>query len=107
MSDITAGGLSKASLPTVLVSSKCDKPTKTWEVDHEMVEELTDNFRRVESFQTSATAPETHKRCISVILRNISSKRSRKSTRARSTYIALTSRCMLVHCPPYTLPSIS
>ena len=34
----------------------------------------------VESFQTSSAAPETHKRCLSVILRNILLDRAGRST---------------------------
>ncbi|KAL8797233.1 MAG: hypothetical protein Q9195_000700 [Heterodermia aff. obscurata] len=62
---------SKAALPTVLVSSKCDNPPNSWEVDAGKVEGFCTQLDGVESFQTSATAPETHKRCVSVILRNI------------------------------------
>ena len=65
------------AVPTVLVSAKCDSPFNMWEVDQEKVEDFC-NTLDVESFQTSITAPETHKRCISVILRNIMMERRRE-----------------------------
>ena len=70
--------LSNAAVPTILVSTKCDNPPTRWEVDHEAVEIVCNKFEGTESFQTSASAPETHKRCISVILKNIALKRSGK-----------------------------
>ena len=63
--------LSGDAIPTVLVSTKCDNPFKSWKVSQEGVEELCNAFRGLEIFKTSTSAPETHKRCISVILRNI------------------------------------
>lgn len=65
-------------MPTVLVSSKCDNPSDSWKVDARKVEGFCNRLEGVESFQTSATAPETHKRCVSVILRNISVAKSGK-----------------------------
>ena len=62
--------LAKDAIPTVLVCTKCDNPTRYWDVDQDEVGKFCDSVR-VESFQTSLSAPETHKRCISVILRNI------------------------------------
>ena len=64
-------------MPTVLVSAKCDNALTSWEVDQEKVESFC-NTLDLESFQTSISAPETHKRCISVILRNIMLERRRK-----------------------------
>lgn len=69
--------LSKDALPTVLVSAKCDNPFKLWEVDLEKVESFC-NSVKIEVFKTSASAPETHKRCISVILRNIMVERRQR-----------------------------
>ena len=63
--------LSNEAIPTLLVSTKCDNPSKLWEVDQDMVEGLCSDLHDLEIFQTSASAPETHKRCISVLLRNI------------------------------------
>ncbi|KAF6221340.1 hypothetical protein HO133_002195 [Letharia lupina] len=67
--------LSKDGIPTVLVSAKSDSPRGSWEVDHDMVQELCSPGTGIESFPVSLSAPETHKRCISIILRNIMLKR--------------------------------
>lgn len=67
--------LSKDGIPAVLVSAKSDSPRGTWEVNHDMVEELCSTVIGIESFPVSLSAPETHKRCISIILRNIMVKR--------------------------------
>ena len=66
--------LSKDDTPTVLVSAKSDSPRGSWEVDHDMVEELC-STAGIECFPVSLSAPETHKRCISIILRKIMVKR--------------------------------
>ena len=67
--------LSKNGIPTVLVSAKSDSPREAWEVDPDMVEELCRSVTGIESFPVSSSAPETHKRCISIILRDIMMKR--------------------------------
>ena len=67
--------LSKDGIPTLLVSAKYDSPRGSWEVDHAMVEELCGTVTNIESYPVSLSAPETHKRCISIILRNIMVKR--------------------------------
>lgn len=67
--------LSKDDIPTVLVSAKSDSPCGSWEVDHNMLEELCSTVTGIECFPVSLSAPETHKRCISIILRNIMVKR--------------------------------
>ena len=66
---------SRAAIPTILVSSKCDKPTDSWEVDIGKIQAFCQKFEGVELFQTSANSPETHKRCVSVILRHITTDR--------------------------------
>lgn len=71
--------LTQEAVPTVLVSTKCDTPLESWEVDQDKVEEFCSTLQGLETFQTSATAPETHKRCISVILRNIMLERRGRS----------------------------
>lgn len=70
--------LANDAVPTVLVAAKCDNAFTSWEVDQEKVESFC-NTLDLESFQTSISAPETHKRCISVILRNIMLERRRES----------------------------
>lgn len=67
--------LSKDGVPTVLVSAKSDSPRKSWEVNHDSLEELCNTVTGIESFPVSVSAPDTHKRCISIILRNIMAKR--------------------------------
>lgn len=59
----------------ILVSAKSDCPRGSWEVDHNMEEELCSTLTGIESFPVSLSAPETHKRCISIILRSIMLKR--------------------------------
>ncbi|KAL8822644.1 MAG: hypothetical protein Q9191_006622 [Dirinaria sp. TL-2023a] len=81
--------LSDAAIPTILVSNKCDNPPSYWKVGHERVELLCSTYEGTESFQTSATAPETHKRCISVILRHIALKRSGKPLNKSHTFFVL------------------
>lgn len=75
---------SEAAMPTVLVSSNCDNPPSSWEVDAGRMEGFCSRLEGVESFQTSATAPETHKRCVSVILKKITAERSGKHRYYRS-----------------------
>lgn len=70
---------SNIGIPTVLISTKCDNPRKAWQIDQRVVEEICNTMDGVESFQTSANSPETHKRCVSVILRKIMSERAGKS----------------------------
>lgn len=67
--------LSKHEIPTVLVSAKSDSPPASWEVDHDMLEELCSTITNVEPFSVSLSKPETHKRCISIILRKIMVKK--------------------------------
>jgi len=63
----------------VLVSSKCDKDIDSWEIEHRMIDGVWTVMNGVESFQTSSAAPETHKRCLSVILRTIMSEKEGRS----------------------------
>lgn len=70
--------LSKAPLPFVLVACKCDlyPPDR---VDPAVIEHKAKSFLgEVHAFQTADQAPETQKRCLSVILRSaIAAKRPR------------------------------
>ena len=67
--------LSRNGIPTVLVSAKSDSPRRALEMNHDMVDEFGSTATGIESFPVSLFAPETHKRCISIILRNIMVKR--------------------------------
>ena len=64
----------------MLVSSKCDKDQESWEVEHHIVDGMWTAIEGEESFQTSLVAPETHKRCLSVILRNVMLKKAGRSS---------------------------
>lgn len=67
----------QSHVPALLVYTKCDNPQKTWHVTPEMTESICRAVEGIEAFQTSAPAPETHKRCISIILRNIIAKKGK------------------------------
>ncbi|TVY31175.1 Ras guanine nucleotide exchange factor A [Lachnellula hyalina] len=70
----TLKGLANSSLPTILVSCKCDNPgnTRQLEVDH--VEALCVSC--VEAVKTAANVPESARLCLSSMLRAIMSKRN-------------------------------
>lgn len=44
-----------------------------------MIERTCSTIGGIESFQTSASSPETHKRCVSIVLRKVLSARDGKS----------------------------
>ena len=67
--------LSRRDVPTVLVSANSDAPRGSWEVDPDMIDELCSTVTGIEFFSVSLSAPETHKSCISTILRNVLVKR--------------------------------
>ena len=67
--------LSKDGITTVLVSAKSESPRGSWKVGYDVVEGLCSTVTGIESCPVSLSAPETHKRCISIILRNIMAKR--------------------------------
>ena len=69
------GALSREDIPTILVSAKSDSPSASWEVSRDMVEDLCSVVTGIESHSVSLSAPETHKRCISIILRKVMVKR--------------------------------
>ena len=70
---LKTASFSLMAIPSILVASQCDNPTSSWQVDHRTIDGPWQEKDGTESFQTSVTSPETHKRCISVILRNIMS----------------------------------
>lgn len=87
--------LSKAALPFVLVACKCDQHPAHREVDPAVVEQKAKSFLGdVSVFSTSEASPETHRSCLSVIIRAaISAKRprSRASSRRRANSSAVLS----------------
>ena len=71
----------KIALPTIFVSTKCDTPIEKRQVDHQMIRSICQNVDGIEFHQCSLKSPETHKRCVSVMLRNIMAGRVGKKTR--------------------------
>lgn len=58
-------------IPCLLVSCKCDHPPSTWQIDPRAIGDACSTTAIRESFQTTVNAPQTHKRCISIILRSL------------------------------------
>lgn len=56
-------------MPWVLVSNKCDNPPNARQINPQAFEKICNALGETQSFHTSFNAPETHKRCISAILR--------------------------------------
>lgn len=77
---MSSDALSNSAIPCVLVSCKCDQSPDSRQLDPLLIEQLGTSFGPgmggIDSFQTSAAYPESHKRCISIILRAIVSKES-------------------------------
>ncbi|KAL8676581.1 MAG: hypothetical protein Q9186_006914 [Xanthomendoza sp. 1 TL-2023] len=66
------GACSKGTVPTVLVCSKCDVPSRLRQVDSQTAEHLRSGvIPNIQIYQTSIQAPDSHKRCLSFILRSI------------------------------------
>lgn len=63
--------LSNDATPAVVVASNADHPSKSWRVSLKNIEKLCSEFKGVDSVQTSISAPDSHKRCVSIMLRNI------------------------------------
>ena len=63
--------LKHQNVPTILVASKCDLSTKRWSATSKKIDGIYKNNKSVNSLQTTLNSPETHKRCISIILSNI------------------------------------
>jgi GTP-binding protein EngB required for normal cell division len=64
--------LSKSSIPTVLVATKCDALPEERQIDPSQVEtRVKRTLKNLSTVQTSAGTPETQKRSLSVILRAI------------------------------------
>lgn len=80
-----ADSLSQETIPTIVVASNCDRPPKAWQAEYAKVEKLCTSFENIDCYQTSLNAPETHKRCVSVILRNVILDRRRRQHTHSST----------------------
>lgn len=62
----------KASIPSLLVSAKCDTPTADRELDPSMVEQKARrSINGVGTLQSSQSSIDEHKKAMSVLLRNI------------------------------------
>lgn len=68
---VPLGALSHDTTAAVLVASNCDHPPRSWQINHKRVEEVCNELGGIEAFQTSISSPETHKRCVSIMLRNV------------------------------------
>jgi len=53
------------------VTCKCDLPVASRQLDLQAIEESCQDKAGIDCFQASLKAPETHKRCISVMLKNL------------------------------------
>ncbi|KAL9123648.1 MAG: hypothetical protein Q9217_006939, partial [Psora testacea] len=63
--------LTHNTIPTVLITSKCDHPPQSRRLTLSTVDGVRNRFSNVKSLQTALSTPETHKRCVSIMLRNI------------------------------------
>ena len=75
---LSTDSLRKDGIPTIVVASHCDHAPKAWRVEYEKIEKLCLRFKDIECFQTSINVSETHKRCVSIILRNVMLERHGK-----------------------------
>lgn len=67
--------ISNAGIASVLVSCKCDARPEDIELDPTDVEQRARrSLKHLNSIQAAATTPETHKRALSMILRDILSR---------------------------------
>jgi hypothetical protein len=67
-------GLVNSSLPTILVSCKCDNPENTRQIDVESMEAAC--LSCVEAVKTAANVPESARLCLSSMLRAVMSNRN-------------------------------
>ncbi|KAL9038973.1 MAG: hypothetical protein Q9180_002809 [Flavoplaca navasiana] len=66
-----------SAFPAVLVCSKCDVPPKLRQVDGQTTERLRNGVvGNIQVYQSSIKAPDSHKRCLSFILRNIALRKN-------------------------------
>ncbi|KAI4220152.1 MAG: hypothetical protein LQ349_008161, partial [Xanthoria aureola] len=77
---------SKRAMPTVLVCSKFDVAPKLRQVDSQTTEQLRNGIvGNMQVYQTSTKAPDSHKRCLSFMLRNIGPRKTETSRVASGT----------------------
>lgn len=68
--------LVNSSMPTILVSCKCDNPENTRQIDVESMESAC--LSSVEAVKTAANVPETARSCLSSMLKAIMVSRNGK-----------------------------
>lgn len=76
-----------SSLPTILVSCKCDNPENTRQLDVESMEEAC--ISCVEAVKTAANVPESARLCLSSMLRAVMSNRNGQSLQNPAIYRSL------------------
>lgn len=86
-------GLVSSSIPTILVSCKCDNPENTRQVNVESMEE--ECAACVEAVKTAANVPESARMCLSVVLRAIMAHRNSEFHTHLSCFLCSIS-CLLV-----------
>ena len=67
-------GLVNSSLPTILVSCKCDNPENTRQIDVESMEAACVSC--VEAVKTASNVPESARLCLSSMLRAVMANRN-------------------------------
>jgi hypothetical protein len=69
-------GLVNSSLPTILVSCKCDNPENTRQIDAESMEQACQSC--IEAVKFASNVPESARLCLSSMLRAIMANRNGK-----------------------------
>ena len=103
MSTWSSDLLSNSAIPTILISSKCDNNRKAWQIDQRMIERTCSTISGIELFQTSASSPETHKRCVSIVLRKVLSARHGESLNLYFIFPSLFTITLLKFLSRYSL----
>ena len=100
-------GLVNSSLPTILVSCKCDNPDNTRQIDVESMESAC--LSCVEAVKFASNVPESARLCLSSMLRAIMSKRSGQYNVISSCYQSLLRDFYLWgnHVPPRLIIGIT
>ena len=93
---VRADAIYKSGIPSLLISCKCDAGFEERDVDPTEIEQSAKRqLKNLKTIQTSASTPETHKRGILIILREILSGNSGKELKH-------TRRPSPVSCPRHT-----
>ncbi|KAH0544824.1 hypothetical protein FGG08_001053 [Glutinoglossum americanum] len=79
----------KAGLSSLLVSCKCDTSPSKRQIDPNVLKKAGSTFGGVETFQTSASAPDSQKRSVFVVLRMILSRENGTGTQSLLSLLTL------------------